>query len=91
MKDDPKDFVFWSVLRTAREQAGLTQPELEKKAGCKIAHLENGSRLPSYQTLLKLCLALNVSADYLMFAKIDKEDIQRKAMAFDRIKEIVNA
>ncbi|OXS56435.1 transcriptional regulator with XRE-family HTH domain [Bacillus sp. V-88] len=52
-----------------RKELGLNQTELAKRAGLKppaISQYESGVRNPSYDALLKLATALNVSVDYLV-------------------------
>lgn len=54
-------------------QRELTQQELGKLAGISsmhIAHFESGRRLPSIPNLLKLCKALQVTTDWLLFFSI---------------------
>ena len=55
-----------------REQLGLTQTELAKRAGLQppaISQYESGVRNPSYETIIKLSNALNVNTDYLISGK----------------------
>lgn len=55
-----------------REELGLTQTDLAKRAGLKppaISQYESGSRNPSYEALIKLSNALNVTTDYLISGK----------------------
>jgi transcriptional regulator with XRE-family HTH domain len=61
--------IFAERLREVRDKRGLTQVELGTKAGIpgtSIAHMEAGSRKPSFDTLRKLSKALKVSTDYLL-------------------------
>jgi transcriptional regulator with XRE-family HTH domain len=55
-----------------REELGLSQTDLAKKAGLKpptISHYESGARSPSYEALIKLSNALNVTTDFLITGK----------------------
>lgn len=55
-----------------REELGLTQTELANKSGLKpptISQYESGLRNPSYEALIKLSNALNVTTDYLITGK----------------------
>lgn len=55
-----------------REELGVTQTELARRAGLKapaISQYETGSRNPSYEALIKLSNALGVTIDYLMSGK----------------------
>lgn len=56
-------------LREAREAAGLTKSELATTVGlttATITRLESGERHPSLGGLVKLCDALDVTADHLL-------------------------
>jgi transcriptional regulator with XRE-family HTH domain len=57
---------FKDVLRDLRKQVGMTQKELAKKAGVPLPSLrghEQGQRVPSWGSVVKLAKALNVSTD----------------------------
>ena len=59
-------------LRQARIEKGLTQKQVADKVGVvvsAITNYETGFREPSIETLKKLCVLLNVSADYLIGLK----------------------
>jgi transcriptional regulator with XRE-family HTH domain len=61
--------VFGERLKSAREMRKLTQIELGNKAhlpSSSIAHFETGSRKPSFETLRRLAVALDVTTDYLL-------------------------
>ena len=50
-------------LRQLREQRGLSQADIEQKAGlvrCYISRVENGCKLPSLRTLERFAFALDV-------------------------------
>lgn len=52
-----------------RNELGLSQTDLAKRAGLKppaISQYESGTRSPSYEALIKLSNALNVTTDYLI-------------------------
>ncbi len=56
-------------IKCVREQRGLTQVELSQKTGlhaAQVSHFETGNRLPCAKNLRVICIALNVSADYLL-------------------------
>jgi transcriptional regulator with XRE-family HTH domain len=67
-------------IKRAREQAGLTQAELAKKAGVKQARIslwESGKRQQmSLEHLRSIARALGVSADFLIGTW---EDLQEEA------------
>ena len=76
---------FGNRLRAIREKRGLSQVQLVKmiaKIGViqdyksdTIGKYERGERLPSCYKLHDICVALNVSADYLLGLS-DKEDLK---------------
>lgn len=64
------------IIKKRRELC-LTQTDLAKKAGLKppaISQYESGSRSPSYEALIKLSNALNVTTDYLISGKKIRTD-----------------
>lgn len=57
------------MIREIRESRNLTQRELAERAGFQpstISHFETGKRRPSWENLLKLSAALEVSVDQIM-------------------------
>jgi transcriptional regulator with XRE-family HTH domain len=57
---------FAGRLRELRARAGLSQQQLADKAGLKVGgirDLEQGRRIPGWDTVLALCTALNVGCD----------------------------
>ena len=60
---------FAEILKSIREEKGLSQSELATKAGLQpsaISHFESGRRSPSFDNLRRLADALNVTIDYLL-------------------------
>ena len=60
---------FQERLKSARKLRDWNQSELAAKANMQpsaIAHLETGSRKPSFDTLRRLSNALDVTTDYLV-------------------------
>ena len=56
-------------IRNARQSLGLSQLELAEQCGLSasfLGHIERGSRKMSLETLVSVCEALNLSADYLL-------------------------
>ena len=52
-----------TVIRTHRLQKGLSQGDIEKKTGllrCYLSRVENGHTVPSFDTLSKIALALDM-------------------------------
>lgn len=64
----PSD-VFPDRLRRARDERGLNQADLAKRANMQvsaISHFETGTRKPSFDNLRRLADALDVTTDYLL-------------------------
>lgn len=70
-----------------RKQNGITQEQLAEKAELSnvyISHIENSRSIPSLETLMKICSALDITPDeVLLGTKQDMEnylqsDIQKK-------------
>ena len=70
-----------------RKNRGMTQEQLAEKAELSniyISHIENSRSIPSLETLMKLCSALDITPDeVLLGTKQDMEnylqsDIQKK-------------
>jgi transcriptional regulator with XRE-family HTH domain len=65
----PKDDLFPSRLKAARELRQLSQQALAEAAALpstSISHFEGGTRKPSFDNLKRLADSLRVSADYLL-------------------------
>lgn len=61
--------IFCRRMKVARDAAHVTQSDLAKKVGSTrstISGYEADGKEPDYSTLLKICRALDVSADYLL-------------------------
>jgi len=77
---DPSD-LFKERLRAAREMRSWNQSQLAAEAGMpptSIAHLEAGSRKPSFDTLRRLANALEVTTDYLL-GRTDEPTLSQSA------------
>ena len=67
-----KDAEFCRRLRLLRERGGLTQAELEKRAGLPallVSQYETGSRAPGLANIKALIRGLNCTADELLEAR----------------------
>ena len=61
--------LFAEKLYKARMKANLSQAELGRKAeldSTYISHIESGRWQPSIKNLKALCIALDISADWLL-------------------------
>ena len=66
-----------SNIRTARKRADLTQEELSECLGVTpqyLSDLERGLVGTSIPTLMKICITLNVSSDFILFGGGPEED-----------------
>jgi transcriptional regulator with XRE-family HTH domain len=62
---------FPELIQKLREQAGLSQSELARKAGVPVRSVQNweqGHRMPRPQALLPLAGALGVAVDKLILS-----------------------
>lgn len=69
MREKNPSEIFKERLKAARDIRKWSQSDLARCAGMppsSIAHFEAGSRKPSFDTLLRLANALEVSTDYLL-------------------------
>ena len=80
---------FGNRLRNERERQGLTMANLSELSHIeqsKIIEIEYGEKIPCLQTLVSLLLALEVSADFLVFGAHsdsgEKEALINKFMRF---------
>lgn len=65
-------------VRTARKNLNLSQEELAELCDLSVSfmgHIERGTRKMSLETLIALCEALNVSADYLLMDDMPENDM----------------
>ena len=63
---------FTERLRDCVLDKGITHKQLAERCCCerkKICSYVNGYTVPDSTTLGKICMTLNVSADYLLFGK----------------------
>lgn len=71
----PSD-IFRQRLREAREMRGYKQEQLADRAkmpATTVAHFEAGTRKPSFDSLRKLAIALEITTDYLLGRVDDPE------------------
>ena len=66
-------------LRIANERKNkkLTQEQLAEKTGLSanyISNIENNYSIPSLETFIKICSALDVTADYILLGTIYSSD-----------------
>ena len=75
-EDEAASEVFRQRLKSARELRGYNQEELAKRARMppsSIAHFETG-RKPSFDSLRRLAIALEITTDYLL-GRVDSPEL----------------
>jgi len=71
--------VFRERLKSARELRGYSQEELAKRArmpSSSIAHFETG-RKPSFDSLKRIAIALEITTDYLL-GRVDSPELAQE-------------
>ena len=77
---------FGGRLRAERERKGLTRLDLANEVETKqnyIAEIERGDRNPSLNTFVKILLALEISADSIIFGVSENEKGERDILISD--------
>lgn len=75
-----KKEINWRIganIQAARENARYTQEQLSERLGITPNHLsavERGAAGASLELIERLCLTLRISADYLFFGELDKDN-----------------
>lgn len=81
---------FAERLVTLRKERGLTQKALAEKAGTHLTQVqryEGGETQPALEALRKLALALNVSADRLVFDEDERAPPDDWRLQFEALAE----
>jgi transcriptional regulator with XRE-family HTH domain len=71
-----KEEIFGKILQEERKAKKISQEKLAKLTGLDrtfISLIENGKRSPSFTTILKICLALEIEPSNL-FSIYEKKD-----------------
>lgn len=69
--------IFKERLKKARDLRGYNQEDLAARAempASSIAHFETGTRKPSFESLRRLAIALEITTDYLL-GRVDSPDL----------------
>jgi len=75
---DPVNIEIGKRIFELRDGKRLSRPKLAKQAGISeqfLREIESGRKGQSAITLRKICRALNVTSDYLLFETGSKDDI----------------
>ena len=70
-------------LKSIREEKNISQLELSLISGVSqnmITYIETGKRTPTLKTLIKLCLALDISPVKLFENNIEKEEAKKTVL-----------
>lgn len=65
-----------TIIRTLREEKGLSQSELALQIGVSksmVNKYESGARRPSLEVLRKICHTLGITSDNLLGVHVDKD------------------
>lgn len=79
--DVPPTEIFPQRLKSARLLRGYSQEQLAERAGMppsSIAHFETGTRKPSFESLRKLAIALEITTDYLL-GTVDQPELSKES------------
>ncbi|MDR0551954.1 MAG: helix-turn-helix transcriptional regulator [Spirochaetaceae bacterium] len=77
-------------LREEREKARISQMELSLKAGLAqnlVNSIENGHRIPSLPTILKICWALNIEPSTL-FLRSAEDRIKKRDAIIELVRQL---
>ena len=75
-------------LQYEREKAHLTQAKLAELVGIEpqsVSVIERGVAGASLTTLKKICVALSISSDALLFGHLEKNDVQALAAKLEKL------
>ena len=81
--------LFAKRLKELRLKSGLTQIQFAEKIDVSVTQLsnyENGKRMPSLDTFIKMCLVLNKSAE--CFLNIEKENTSLSGEQLRRLEQL---
>ena len=81
--------LFAKRLKELRLKSGLTQIQFAEKIDVSVTQLsnyENGKRMPSLDTFIKMCLVLNKPAE--CFLNIEKENTSLSDEQLRRLEEV---
>lgn len=70
-------------VRSQREALGITREQFAEKADINpqfLSEIEHGKKAMSVESLYKVCLALNISPEYLLFG-IERAAVQASPIA----------
>ena len=71
---------------------GLTQARLGRLAGVSgafVGHLERAEKIPSVETLMRLCVCMNMSMDYLVMG-VRRECERTRCALYVELRELLD-
>ena len=86
-------FTMGQRIRARRRELGLTQEKLAERVDISpsfVGHLERGEKIPSLDTVARLCTAMDVSMDYLALGRRQACD-KEKCELYEELKNLMNA
>ena len=87
---DDSMYNIGSNIRTARKRADLTQEEMSELIGVTsqyLSDLERGLVGTSIYTLMRICIELNVSSDFILFGR-SSENSTANATLIEKIQRL---
>lgn len=82
------DTLVGTNIKTQRERAGYTQDEFSELIGLgpkSLSAVERGVVGVSLSTLLRICEVLHISADTLLYAQTQENDVQALTRQLERM------
>ena len=79
-------------LRSRRLEMGLTQAQLGRLAGVSgsfVGHLERAEKIPSVETLMRLCIGMDMSMDYLVMG-VRRECERTRCALYEELRELLD-
>ncbi len=79
-------------IRSRRLEMGLTQAQLGRLAGVSgsfVGHLERAEKIPSVETLMRLCIGMDMSMDYLVMG-VRRECERTRCALYEELRELLD-
>lgn len=86
--------VFGKIIKEKRKQLKLNTADVAEMIGKStrmIQRIESGERLPSYETLLNICKALNCTTDDIFGSFLSEVEPRANTSVFEQIIAMVSA
>lgn len=83
---------FSNTIKLLRDERGFSQKDLAKRIGVSpsmVALYETGSRMPSFETLIRIHRVLGVSTDFLLgLEESDERSLAVTGLTADQIQAV---